>query len=312
MANERLKLAVIAAALSQDPRSTPARARETGFRGLLFDAYSPALNIPDLSGSGRREFRQTLSAQDRQLVGLQWDAGAKGFGPGADVDHALARLERVMEAAAGMQSPLVCVEVGPLPEPTPDAKSKPKVTPEQAGLILIPMAGDIAAAGGSRTEAPQRSSPPPDPAFVSQVDGALGELGRRADRYGVVLAFRSELASFAAMERVLQKSACPWFGVDLDAVMMLRDEWEADEIFSRFGNHVRHVRARDATRGASHRTKPAVVGTGAVNWGELLANLDETDYAGWVTVDPLELPDRVAAAVAARKVLEKLVGGAGG
>jgi sugar phosphate isomerase/epimerase len=309
MPNERLKLAVVAAALSQDPREVPVRAREAGFRGLLFDAYSPSLNIPDLSASGRREFRGLLSAQDRELVGLQWDAGPKGFGPGADVDQALARLDRVMESAAGMLSPLVCVEVGPLPEPPPTATPKPRITSDQAGLILIPSAGDIGTVGTSQREAPQPSDArPPDPAFVSQVDGALSELGRRADRYGVVLAFRSELASFAALERALQKSACPWFGVDLDPVMMLRDEWDADEVFSRFGNQVRHVRARDATRGASRRTKPAVVGKGAVNWGELLANLDQAGYAGWMTVDPLELPDRVAAAIAARKVLEKTSG----
>jgi sugar phosphate isomerase/epimerase len=302
-----LKLAVVAAALSQDPRAVPARAREAGFRGVLFDAYSPSLNIPDLSASGRREFRQLLSAQDRELVGLQWDAGANGFGPGADVDQALARLDRVMEAAAGLLVPLVCVEVGPLPEPPPSAKPRPQVAAEQAGLILIPSAGDIGSLVNPHPEAQRPSETrPPDPAFVSQVDGALAEVGRRADRYGVTLAFRSELASFAALERVIQKCACPWFGVDLDPVMMLRDEWDADEIFSRLGSLVRHVRARDATRGSNRRTKPAVVGKGAVNWGELLANLDQAGYAGWITVDPLELPDRVAAAVAAREVLVKL------
>ena len=307
MPNDRLKLAVVASALSQDPRVVPIRAREAGFRGVLFDAYAPALNVPDLAASGRREFRQFLSAQDRQLVGLQWDVGPKGFGPGADVDQALARLDRIMEAAAGLLSPLVCVEVGPLPEPPPAEQTKPQVTPGQAGLILLPTAGDIGKLAAP-PEPPQRVAPPPDPALLSQVDGALSEAGRRADRYGVAVAFRSELASFAALERALRKASCPWFGVDLDPVMMLRDEWDADAIFSRLGSLVRHVRGRDATRGASHRTKPAVLGKGNVNWGETLANLDASDYSGWITVDPLELPDRVAAAVSAREALERLAG----
>jgi hypothetical protein len=39
-----------------------------------------------------------------------------------------------------------------------------------------------------------------------------------------------------------------------------------------------------------------VIGRGDTNWSQLLSNLDGADYGGWVTVDPLELPDRVAAA----------------
>ncbi|MDB5300253.1 MAG: hypothetical protein JWO87_1916, partial [Phycisphaerales bacterium] len=37
------------------------------------------------------------------------------------------------------------------------------------------------------------------------------------------------------------------------------------------------------------------------DWGSLLANLDAADYRGWITIDPTELPDRNAAAVAGRK-----------
>src|SRR5688500_13237645 len=111
MPNERLKLSVVAAAVSQDPRLAATRAREAGFSGLLFDAYSSALNLPDLSSSGRREFRGVLSARDQQLVGLRWDAGPKGLSAGADVDQVLSRLDRVMETAAGLLSPLVCTDL---------------------------------------------------------------------------------------------------------------------------------------------------------------------------------------------------------
>ena len=301
MPNERFPLAVVAAAVSQDPRLAPARSRDAGFAGLLFDAYSPSLNVPDLSDSGRREFRHLLSAQDQRLVGLRWDAGPKGIGPGADVDQVIERLDRVMEAAAGLMTPLVCADLGPLPEPPPDVKPKSKVTPGMAGLILLPTAADVAAA--KEPEATQSSHRPPDPGFVSQVDAALVELGRRADRYNVTVAFRSELASFAALQRALTQARCPWFGVDLDPVSVLRDDWDLDELFSRLGDVVRHVRARDAVRGADRRTKPAAVGRGNIDWGQLLGNLEGAGYVNWITVDPLELSDRTAAAAAARKHL---------
>src|SRR5512144_472442 len=102
MPNERIRLAVVAPAVATNPRLAPARSRELGFSGLLFDAYSSSLDIPGLTATGRREFRHVLSAQDQQLVGLRWDTGPKGLGPGADVEQALSRLDRVMEAAAGL------------------------------------------------------------------------------------------------------------------------------------------------------------------------------------------------------------------
>ena len=306
MASTKLPLGVVAAALSSDPRSAPALSRAAGFSGLQFDAYSSALDIPDLSASGKREFRRLLSSQDQRLVGLRWDAGPRGLGPGADVDRALARLERVMEAAAGLAAPLVCVELGTLPEPAEAPKPKPAVTREQAGLILLPT-------GFEQNSAPKAPEPAPAPsaqdlAFMSQVDGALAELCRRADRYSVTLALRSELASLAALERALRQVNCPWFGVDLDPVAVLRDAWDADEVFSRLGNLIRHVRGRDALRGADRRTKPAPVGSGNTDWEQFLSNLDEAGYAGWITVDPIELTDRAGAAAQGRERLAKLRG----
>lgn len=304
MPRSTFSFAVVASALSSDPREAPRLARPAGFAGLLFDAYSTALNIPDLSASGRREFRHVLSGQNQRLVGLRFDFGPKGLGPGADVDRAVSRLDRVMEAAAGLGAPLVCAELGPLPRPAPEAKpAKPRVTPEQAGFIFLPEA--VTAPKPEETAPP---APPPDRAFVSQVDAALAELGRRADRYNVVVAFRSELASFAALERALRAAACPWFGVDLDPVAVLRDEWTGDEVLSRLGNVVRHVRGRDAIGGAGGRTRAAVVGQGNTNWGELLADLDSAGYGGWVTLDPIDLTDRAAAAEAGLKHLRDVQG----
>ena len=305
MPKQTLSLGVVAAALSQDPRAVPVRSRAAGFTGVQFDAYSAALNLPELSVSGRREFLRLLTSQDQRLVGLRWDAGPKGLRPGTDVDQALSRLERALEAAAGLQSPLVCVDLGPLPEPPPESKPKPKVTQEQAGLILLPEG-----IGNERSNESQEQPPAGravDPSFASQVDGAMAELGRRADRYGTTVAFRSDLASFAALERVLRQANCPSFGIDLDPVALLRDAWETDEVLSRLGAQIRHVRGRDATAGADRRTKPAVVGQGDTNWEELLADLDAAGYSGWITVDPIELSDRTAAASQARERLAKLL-----
>ncbi len=296
-----LKFAVVASALSADAREAAGLARELGFSGLQFDAYSPALRIPELSGTGRREFLRVLAGQNQELVGLRVDAGPKGFGPGADVDRMLGGLDLVMEAAKALAAPLICMDLGPLPEPPKVAKPKPKVTAKQAGLILLPESFEPA------TEDVDDASPPADPAFVAQVDAALADAAARADRYGVMLALRSDLSSFAALDEVLRRVRCPWFGVDFDPAAALVDAWPMDEIFSRLGASIRHVRARDALKGTNRgRTKPAMVGQGDISWGELLANLDGAGYAGWISIDPVELTDRMAAAAQAMKYLASL------
>ena len=289
------RYAVVASALSSDPRQAVTAARQLGFDGLLFDAFGPTLNLADLSATGRREFRHVLAAQDRQLVGLRVDVGIKGFGPGADVDRLLSQFDKVLDAAADLAAPLVVAEIGPLPEPPPDVAPRPTVTPEQAGLILLP--------SFAPAPAPAAPAPPLDETFVAAVDGALAELGARADRRSVIVAVRSELSSLAALERTLSSVRCPWFGVDLDPTAVLRDAWDADETFSRLGPQVRHVRGRDAVKGADRRTKPAVIGRGDTAWDRLLSNLDGTDYRGWLTLDPSDLPDRPAAAASGLKYL---------
>ena len=297
----RLKIGVVAAALSTDPREAALRARQLAFAGVEFDAYTPQVSLPDLTGSGRREFRHVLSSHDQQLIALRADLGNTGLGPGADIDRAIARLDRAMEAAAGLMAPLVCCDLGPLPEPARAAPPKPRVDPAAAGLIILPTPAEIQAAGAPDPEVKA------DPTFESSVDAALAELGRRADRYGAQVAFRADLASFAALDRALRAADCPWFGVDLDPVAVLRDRWDADEVFSRLGPLIRHVRARDAVAGQDKRTKPSAVGAGTTNWEQLISLLDEAAYTGWLTVDPLELPDRPAAARQALKHLKEVM-----
>jgi sugar phosphate isomerase/epimerase len=290
-------LGIVASALSTEPREAVVRARQLGFEGLLFDAYAPQLSLPDLSQSGRREFRHLLSAQGQRLIGLRADLGPMGFSPAADVDKSLARLERAVDAAAGLAAPLLCVDLGPLPEPARAAARKPTVDPKDAGIIIIPTPATVV---------PAEPEVKVDSAFESSVDSALAELGRHADRYSVVLAMRSDLSSFAALDRALRAANCPWFGVDLDPVAILRDAWPADEIFSRVGALIRQVRVRDAVKGHDRRTQPATVGKGSTIWGELLALFDQAAYPGPLTVDPLELPDRIAAARAALDHLRAL------
>jgi sugar phosphate isomerase/epimerase len=294
------QIAVTAGAVSDDPREAPVIARKIGFGGLLFDAFSPTLDLTTLSATGRREFRHVMAAAGVRLVGLRADLGPRGFGLAADIDRLLARLDAVLESAVALGAEVTCIDLGPLPAPSVSAKPKPKVNAELAGLIIVP----TLSAPSERADETMPATAAPDPALVSQVDAAMFELGRRADRYNASVGFSSSLAGFAALERALLSARCPWFGVDLDPIATLRDQWPLDEIMSRLGNLIHHVRGRDAVVGAQGRTKPAVIARGDVKWRELLNALVGAEYRGWITVDPLELQDRKAAASAGLKQLK--------
>jgi sugar phosphate isomerase/epimerase len=293
----------MASALSSDPREAPRLARQAGFGGVVFDAFSTSLSIPDLSSSGRREFRQLLSRESQQLVGLRADLGPRGFGPGADVDRALRQLGRVLNVAAELGAVCVLTDLGLVPAPPRRPKPKPKVTPEQAGLIILP---PPSASAEPALPEPVEPAPAPDPAFISQLNSALAEFGTIADRYRTSVALSSSLASFAALRQALVAANCPWYGADLDPVAILRDEWDIDEVFSALGNLTRHVRARDAIVGSDKRTKPAIIGQGSVDWARFSSALEQSGYSGAITVDPLDLADRVAGAVTGKKYLQDL------
>jgi sugar phosphate isomerase/epimerase len=286
--NGVLKLAVTAAALSNDPSRAAETARRMNLQGLLFDAFSPTIKLPELSQSGRREFLHLVRHQDREIAGLRIDLGQNGLSPKADVDQQLSRIEQAMNAAKELAAPLVCVDLGPLPAPNRATPAKPKVTPDMAGLILLPTI-EVPA-----PTAPEDAQTPADLAFITHLDPVMYELGQRADRIGVMLAFRSELASLAALERTVLAARCPWFGFDLDPVALLRDGEDLDAVFSRIGQMVNHVRARDAIQGSGHRTRATVVGSGAVKWDHLMANLNGAGYQGWLTLDPADLSDRIS------------------
>jgi len=82
----------------------------------------------------------------------------------------------------------------------------------------------------------------------------MGELGGIADRYNMVVAFRTSLASFAAIHEALRRVHCPWFGVDFDPAAAVGDAWPVDEIFSRWAGRSGMCVGATRSRGADRRT----------------------------------------------------------
>ena len=304
--NQTNRLAIVADAFNPDPRIAAGMARESGFAGLQFEAFGSKFNLTDLSATGLREFRHVLSSENQAFVGTRADFGPQGIGAGADVDRILHQLEKVFRATGALGSSLVCSDVGPLPEPPIARKQKPKITSQQAGLLLLP---DPTSASD-----PANVVEPLDPAVVAEFEtrsgatsAALAAIGELADRYRITLAIRAELSSFSAIDHALKMVRCPWLGIDLDPVAMLRDQWPFDDIFTTFANRILHVRARDALAGDNRRTRPAVIGSGHIQWPKFNQLLIDADFKSFLTIDPFELPNRIQGAETGLAVLKPLI-----
>lgn len=291
-----MQISVLAHAFSTDLRVALETARRAAFQGVVLD---PAVfgAIVEPSQTGRREIIALLNRCEQPLVAIDIRLGPAGFSPDADLQRELDRLTRAMDIARGLNAPLVLADLGPLP-PAPDERPPaPTINPALLGKLILP-----------ETTAPRSTSAPlaREPAFESSLEIALRELGTRCDRLSCRIAFRSTLGSHASLHQALSRIDCPWFGVDLDPLLLLADEWSGDEVFSRLGRLIAHVRGRDGLKGAGNRVQPTAMGKGAVNWRELNALLRDADCQGALSIDSIDLPNRGASAVEGRSVFLSL------
>lgn len=284
-------ITAVASSLSPDLRQSALAARTLGLDGVLVDVADPGSAIVHLSDTGQREVRQIFASRNLVLAGLDVALPARAFRPESDIDQVLSFCRSALNACRGLGATVLCLDVGQLPvPPAPPAPKPPRISPEQAGLIIIPSPADI-----KPSEAPVQQLPQRQPEFEASTESAMRELCAHADRLGVVLALRSQLSSLESLAAILHRLDCPWFGVDLDPVGILKDDWLLDDVFDRLGTLIRHVRGRDAIGGTQRRTQPALIGRGDTNWPALLANLQAADYRGGICLDPRSTPDSAAA-----------------
>lgn len=286
-----LKFSIDSAIAGNDLRRAAALARQVRAEGLVLPARSTEQDLTGLSGTGRREVRHVLASAQVQLVAVRHAVGHEGLSPRGDLDAAVETIAAILRAAAELGRAMLCVDLGLLPPAAlTEVAAPPRPTPEQAGLILLP---DPAPPG------PTPAIPRRDPVFESSVNAVLREIGRQADRCGVVVAFSSSLASMASIQQAIAAVACPWFGIDLDPTAMLADDEDRDALLSRIGPLIRHVKLKDAVRGAGNRVRAVPVGDGQVDWRRMLRDLDAAGYHGFLTVETGDLPHSGPPAVVA-------------
>ena len=111
---------------------------------------------------------------------------------------------------------------------------------------------------------------------------ALGELGRRAEHRGILLAIETVTGPVSLLAEILSSIASPGLAASVDTGALLRSGQDPAAAVVALGSHVAHAYAVDAWAGSG----PIVGNPGILDWEGYLGSLEEIDYRGYLTIWP--------------------------
>lgn len=131
-------------------------------------------------------------------------------------------------------------------------------------------------------------------AFNREVE-ALTALSFFGERIGVRLAIQTADASPLELSRLIKALPPGSTGIDLHPTGLILGGHSPQEAVEILGPHVLHVHACDAVRDVSTQTAVEVeLGRGAADFPDLLGQLTEFDYRGWVTIERRDSANPIA------------------
>jgi sugar phosphate isomerase/epimerase len=137
----------------------------------------------------------------------------------------------------------------------------------------------------------------------------LADLARHGNHVGVTAAIGTGRESIARLVEILKSVTSGPIGVNFDPAATVMGGGSPNDAFQLLREFVSHVMVRDAIRDADGGGTEVPVGRGEVPWDELLFLLQESDYAGWVTVDRTQGENRAGDAARAVKYLQTIYRG---
>jgi sugar phosphate isomerase/epimerase len=131
-----------------------------------------------------------------------------------------------------------------------------------------------------------------DSRFVRMVE-ALTAIGAYGERVGARLAAQTAGEPPHDLARLLAALPEHSVGIDLHPTGLIFGGQSPREAVEMLGSHVLHVHACDAVRDAAGRANEAELGRGTADLPELLGQLTEFDFRGWVTIERRDSADPV-------------------
>ena len=132
-----------------------------------------------------------------------------------------------------------------------------------------------------------------DPAARRLLVEVLGDLGRHGQRLGATLAAETGTESGQTTAALLAELPEGTLTIDLNPGKLIANGHSPLEAVRVLGPSIVHVHVSDASRGASGPGDYVGVGLGEADFPGLLGALDEWNYRGYFTIQPLSSGDPV-------------------
>jgi sugar phosphate isomerase/epimerase len=156
----------------------------------------------------------------------------------------------------------------------------------QATQAALKFARDL----GAEVVVNRAGSPPSDAndARFRRMTEALTAIGAHGERVGARLAVQTSGERPQDLLQLIEALPEHSVGVDLHPTGLIVGGQSPREAIEILGPHVLHVHACDAVRDATGRSREVELGRGSADLPELLGQLTEFDYRGWVTIERRE------------------------
>jgi len=146
-----------------------------------------------------------------------------------------------------------------------------------------------------------------EPAARQLLVEVLGDLGRHGERVGASLAVETGSESGKTMAGLLAELPERSLMIDLNPGKLVANGHSPLEAVRALGPSIAHVHVSDAPRGGLHEQEDYVeVGFGDADFPALLAALDEWNYRGYFTIQPLSSGDPIHQVARAIDYLRRL------
>jgi L-ribulose-5-phosphate 3-epimerase len=122
-----------------------------------------------------------------------------------------------------------------------------------------------------------------DPHFP-QMKESLESLGRHGDRTGVTIALDTGLDSPEAMMTFLNRFDVGSLAVNFNPANLVISGHDPYSAVRTFNKRMAHAHAQDARRISPNRMATVPLGHGDLDWMQLLANFEEIEYLGGLTI----------------------------
>ena len=206
----------------------------------------------NLTQTGRREITHLLRSHDLTVSAMTCPL-RRGLDVAEDLEPRMEQIRLTMALAFDLGPRLVIVQVGQIPSP-------PAPLPEGEG-----------------------SQTPDDPRSTLMKE-SLEALGRFGDRTGNTLALDTGLDSPETLTAYLNRFDVGSLAVNFNPANLVISGYNPYDAVTTFHKRIVHAHAQDARRISPNRMATVPIGHGDLDWMQLLANFEQIEYRGGLTV----------------------------